>query len=282
MKKAQEPPLLRTSERGDFRCPWKWEQRWLHGLVPVREPTWAVFGKAWHSAMEVYYPVGRRRGSLLDTIDRFLESLDDQGRKIGVDIEDIEEAERSKAEAKGKDVKLVPARELGPEMLRAYDAHYMKDRDWEVIHTEQTFQIDVPDPDFKGETIVVYCGTWDALMFRRSDRRLWLWDHKTAKTIPSPGYLDLDDQAGTYPWVAKEVLVHKGILTKKDRIHGIIFSYAKKSPPDGRPMNAAGEALNNPTKSQYIKSLSGYTTQGLSKFKVEELAEMARKRGVVV
>ncbi len=239
------PPLLRTSERGDFkRCQFLWQQRWQNGLTPLREPTWALVGRAWHRAMEVYYPVGRKRGSLLDAQDMFLEELVDQGRKIGVDIDELEEAEQRKAEAKGKDVKLVPARELGPEMLREYDKFYMKDREWEVIHTEQTFQIDVPDPDFPDETIVVYAGTWDALMFRRTDKRLWLWDHKTAKTIPSPGYLDLNDQAGTYPWVAKEVLIHKGILTKKDRIHGIIFSYAKKSPADPRPTNAAGEALN--------------------------------------
>lgn len=246
MKDARpQPPLLRTSERGDAkRCQFLWEQRWLNGLTPVREPTWAVFGKAWHSGMEIYYPVGRKRGSVLDTIDMFLVSLDDMGRKIGVDIEELEEEEIRKAEAKGKDVKLIPARQLGPDMIRAYHKFYKGDHDWHVVHTEQTFQIDVPDPDFPGETIVVYCGTWDALMLRLSDRRFWLWDHKTAKTIPSPGYLDLNDQAGTYPWVAKEVLMHKGILEKKDRIHGIIFSYAKKSPPDTRPVNAAGEALN--------------------------------------
>lgn len=244
-RRRPSPPLLRTSERGDFkRCMWLWQQRWHNGLTPIREPTWAIFGTAWHRGLEVYYPVGRKRGSVLDAIDMFLESLDDLGRKIGVDIEDLEEAERMKAEAKGKDVKLVSARELGPVMFQEYHKFYGGDREWEVVHTEQTFQIDVPDPDFPDETIVVYCGTWDALMYRRTDRRLWLWDHKSAKTIPSPGYLDLNDQAGTYPWVAKEVLVHKGILTPKDRIYGIIFSYAKKSPPDMRPINAAGEALN--------------------------------------
>lgn len=273
-----KPPLLRTSERSDFSCPWKWEQRWLNGLVPVREPTWAIFGKAWHRAMEIYYPVGRKRGSVLDASDMFLESLDEEGRKVGVDIEDLEEQDRMKAEAKGKDVKLVPARELGPIMLKAYHQYYEGDRDWQVIHTEQTFQIDVPDPDFPGEVIVVYAGTWDAFMLRLSDRRYWLWDHKSAKTIPSWGYLDLDNQAGTYPWVAKEVLIHKGIITKKDRIHGIIFNYAKKSPPDARPCNAAGEALNKPTKEHYVKVLGGKFPNrhaSLRRMKVDELAELA-------
>lgn len=264
MKDVREPPLVRTSERNDHaKCPWMWQQRWLNGLMPVREPTWAVFGTAWHRAMEVYYPVGRKRGSVLDCIDMFLESLDDQGRKIGVDIEDLEEGERRKQEDKGKKVKLVPARELGPEMLRAYHKFYEGDRDWQVVHTEQTFQIDVPDPDFPGEVIIVLAGTWDALMIQLSTRRYELWDHKSAKSIPSPGYLNLDNQAGTYPWVAKEVLVHKGILTKKDRIHGIWFNFAKKSPPDARPTNAAGESLNKDgtvSKMQPAKRFERYYT----------------------
>lgn len=278
-----EPPLVRTSERNDHaRCPWMWEQRWLNGLVPVREPTWAVFGIAWHRAMEVYYPIGRKRGSLADAIDMFLASLDDQGRKIGVDINDLEEAEREKQASKGKEVKLVPARELGPIMLREYVKRYEGDRDWEVIHSEQTFQIDVPDPEFPSEILLVLAGTWDLLVWSRSKRRYELVDHKTAKSIPGWGYLDLDNQAGTYPWVAKEVLVHKGILTKKDHIRGIWFSYAKKSPPDMRPVNARGESLNKPTKAHYIAALTKTNRLALSKYKVEELAEMAHKQGIVV
>lgn len=281
-----EPPLLRTAERGDAkRCLFLWQQRWLLGYVPVREPTWAVFGKAWHKALEIYYPVGRKRGSVLDAIDMFLVSLDEEGRKIGVDIADLEEAEQAKAEAKGKDVKLVPARELGPLMMKEYHQFWDGDKDWQVIHTEQTFQIDVPDPDFPGETIVVYCGTWDALMLRLSDRRLWLWDHKSAKVIPNPGYLDLNDQAGTYPWVAREVLLHKGIITKKDRIHGIVFSYAKKSPPDLRPVNAAGESLNKPTKPLYVAALTGvdqWTVTDLRKKTVDELDSIAAANYIVV
>jgi hypothetical protein len=135
------------------------------------------------------------------------------------------------------------ADELGEMMLRHYVQHYGKDSEWEVIHTEQPFQIDVPHP-LNGKTLVVYAGTWDALMRNRRTGKLWLWDHKTAKSFPNPEFLDLDDQAGAYLWVAKEVLVHKGVLTKKDHIEGIVFNYAKKAPPDLRPRDRAGFALN--------------------------------------
>jgi hypothetical protein len=285
MYDPRQPPLVRTSERNDHaKCPQLWAWRWLDGLVPMREPTWAVFGTAWHRAMEVYYPVGVKRGSVLDAIDMFLESLDDLGRKIGVDIEELEEAELLKQGDKGKKVKLIPARELGPIMLREYHTYYQGDREWEVIHTEQTFQIDVPDPDDRSQVLLVLAGTWDALMRNRRTKRLELWDHKSAKTIPSWGYLELDNQAGTYPWVAREVLLHKGIITNKDRIHGIWFNYARKAPPDPRPTNAAGEATNKPTKEHYLAALrhAGYQGADLNRKKVDELAELAAKYRLTV
>ena len=242
-----EVPLLRTSERKDFRrCPWLWEQSWIHGLRPRREPTWAVFGTAWHKAMEVRYPPGIRRGSLTDTIDAFLDALDDSIRKIGVDLEDVYDPDEEDGIAEGAtkaEVELLLADELGEIMLRAYARHWGKDPDWEVIHTEQPFQIDVHNPA-TGNLLVVYAGTWDMLVRHRRTGKLWLVDHKTAKVLPNPQYLELDDQAGSYLWVAKEVLVHKGILTKRDSIEGIVFSYAKKAPPDPRPRDAAGRTLN--------------------------------------
>jgi Zierdtviridae exonuclease len=286
MPTKSEPPLLRTSERGDFkRCSWLWYMTWRQGLRPIREPTWAVVGTAWHRAMEIYYPVGSKRGSVLDATDMFLQSLDDLGRKIGVNIEELEEAEIRKKEDKGTKVKLVPARELGPIMLKEYHNFYGGDRDWQVVHSEQTFQIDVPDPDYEDETIVVYAGTWDLLVWVKSERRYWLVDHKTARSIPGWGYLDLNDQAGSYLWVAREVLLHKGIFTKGDIIAGIIFSYAKKSPPDGRPVNKHGEALNKPNKEHYFAALTqkfpNRSTEIL-KMKLEELVELALTTRTIV
>lgn len=286
MPTKNETPLLRTSERGDFkRCPWKWYMTWRQGLRPIREPTWAVFGTAWHRAMEVYYPEGNKRGSVLDASDMFIASLDDLGRKIGVDMEELEEQEMRKKEEKGTKVKLVPARELGPIMLKEYHNFYGGDRDWQVIHTEQTFQIDVPDPDYEDETIVVYAGTWDLLVWVKSQRRYWLVDHKTARSIPSIGYLDLNDQAGSYLWVAREVLLHKGIFTEKDVIAGITFSFAKKSPPDTRPVNKHGEALNKPTKEHYVAALTGvdnWTSTTLRKKSLDDLESIALSNWIAV
>lgn len=231
-----DTPGLRTSERKDFRrCPWLWEQSWIEGIRPRREPTWALFGTAIHKGLEVYYPPGIRRGRREDAIDAFLDKLENEQRKIGILPDNATEE---------TDAELVAADELGEEMLWNYFAHYGKDSEWEVIHTEQPFQIDVPHPTKPGQVLVVYMGTWDVLMRHRRTGKFWLWDHKTAKSLPNIQYLELDDQAGSYLWVAREVLRHKGIFTKKDTIEGIVFNYLKKTLPDARPTNAAGHSLN--------------------------------------
>lgn len=246
MAPMKELPLLRNSERSDLVCPWRWDKTWNQGLRPRREPTWAIFGNAWHYGMEFYYPVGRKRGRLEDVIDAALENLEIGRRKVGVDLADLSLDDDGEPEegTRKSDVELLKADELIELMFRQYRQHYGLDTEWEIIHTEQPFQIDVPHPRYPHRTLVVYAGTWDVLARNRRTGKLWLWDHKTAKVIQKPDYLELNDQAGTYLWVAKEVLVHKGILTKKDVIEGIIFNIAKKAPPDPRPTDAEGRALN--------------------------------------
>lgn len=237
-----QPPLLRNSASKDFwKCWWLWDQHWEKRICPRRSPTWSVFGTAWHSAMEYVYQPGqpRSRQDYLEAAEVFLQGIDDAARKVGVkDWESYEDEELEKKK------RLVPAVELGPAMLLNYWDEYGPEREWEVIHTEQPFQIDVPYPNSK-EILVVQAGTWDALMWHRPTRRYWLWDHKTAAQIQTnPEYLELDDQAGTYLWVAKKVLVHKGLLKRQDKISGIVFNIARKALPDERPVNAAGESLN--------------------------------------
>lgn len=246
-----DPPLVRNSGLGDFgRCPWLWSKVWLEGIAPRRPPTWSIFGRAMHTALEVRYQIGTRRAPLEQAQEAFLAALNGEIRKVGVDVfqEEYDRQERA-ADDSGKSVKLVAAHELGPIMLAEFVASYHDDDEWEVIHREQPFQINVPYPttwgrQWAGKTMVVYCGTWDVLMRNRRTGQYWLWDWKTCKKLPSERSLEANDQAGSYVWVAREVLRHKGIFTAQDRIEGIIFQYLKKSLPDPRPRNAAGESLN--------------------------------------
>lgn len=239
-------PLLRTSERNDFkRCPWLWDKVWNKGLRSSREPTWAWFGTAWHKGMEAYYPVGRKRGKRIDVKDAFIEHLDNEVRKVYTQGRDVDETD------------IVDGKELGLAMIDGYFDMYGKDSDWEVIHTEQPFQIEVTDPRDPSRVLVTYAGTWDALMWNRRTKSFWIWDHKTRKAFPSNfEFYGINDQAGSYLWVAPEILRHLGVFGKKDTIEGLVFNTARKAMPYLGDVNEDGLATNKPRKEHYIERIT--------------------------
>lgn len=238
-------PLIRTSERGTFKsCPWLWYHSWVLGFTTRRVPTWSWFGTAWHKAMEARYPIGRKRGSLADMIDAFKEAVGEEQRRVWTNDGEIDEEE------------VVDGLELGVAMLQAYVEHWGRDQHWQVLHTEQPFQIDVPHP-VTGRIIAVYCGTWDLAIWDLQDKVFRIVDHKTRKAFKLDwSFYDLNDQGGSYLWVGKEVLVHKGILKPKDVIDGIVFNMAKKTMPDVRPRDNSGVAYNKPKKEHYLAALT--------------------------
>jgi hypothetical protein len=144
--------------------------------------------------------------------------------------------------------------ELGKAMLVGYVKHWGYDEQWQVIHTEQPFQIDVRHPR-TGRLIAVYCGTWDLFVWDRSDKVYRLVDHKTrAQFRKSWQFFDLNDQAGSYLWVAPEVLRHLGLLGKRDTIDGIVFNMARKAMPQETAED--GIRYNKPKKSHYLAALA--------------------------
>lgn len=228
-------PLLRTSERKDFkRCPWLWNETWVKGLVSKRVPTWAWFGTAIHAGLEAWYQPGRKRGGMKRMLEAFEVSMDGEMRRIYIDGGEVDDDEK------------VEARDLGIAMLTGYIEYYGKETEWEVIHAEQPFQINVPHPTKPDKFIVVYAGTWDVVMWNRITKEFWLWDHKTRRSFPTENWrwLELDDQPGSYIWVAERVLRHMGVIGEKDVVEGIVFNFLRKALPDARPTNDAGEALN--------------------------------------
>lgn len=235
MEELQAVPWVRNSERNDFkRCPWKWYWSWVKGMTGQRVPTWAWFGTAVHYALEVRYPVGLRRGHPADVLDAFVESVGNQTRRMYTEGMEADEEE------------VVDGIELGKAMLTGYMQKWGNDQAWEVIHSEQPFQIDVPDPRSNVEKIIaVMCGTWDLIIWDRVDKVYRVVDHKTRRSFPqSWAFYDINDQAGTYLWVAPEVLRHKGIFGPRDTIDGIIFNCLRKAMPDPRPTDRRGQALN--------------------------------------
>jgi hypothetical protein len=135
----------------------------------------------------------------------------------------------------------VDARDLGMNMLYEYVVSYGKDEDWDVIATEQTFEVVIRMPD--GQTII-YTGTFDGVYRDRKTGKLWLMEHKTAAGIPNTGYLELDDQAGSYFAFAEPVLKALGIMLEHEHLEGIMYNFLRKAMPDDRPTDDQGRSLN--------------------------------------
>jgi hypothetical protein len=264
-------PLIRTSERGDFACQWYWYHHWVLGLSAPRVPTWSWFGTAVHKALEVRYPVGTKRGHIADVLDAFEAAVEGERRRVWTEGAELDEEE------------VVDGIALGRAMLIGYVKHYGQDQHWDVIHSEQTFQILVPNPKVDDKYTAWYCGTWDLVVWDRRDKVFRVVDHKTRKTfVQDWSFYDHNNQAGSYLWVAPEVLRHKGILGKKDVIDGIIFNILKKAMPDERPRDKNGIARNQPKKEHYLAALSSLGLTAPPKATMPVLAKMVGDRGYVV
>lgn len=265
-------PRIRTSERRAFkRCPAKWDWAWRKGLV-LKHPTPGAlwFGIGIHLALQHRYskPGFDRGRRVLGTWRDYV-----NGEQASVWIDDGENG-----------VKWADAKELGEIMLGAYLDEYGVDERWFVISAEQTFSrvIERPAHSRRSGPLAVYNGTFD-LVARdaEQDDSLWLWDHKTAKSI-ALDHLSLDDQAGSYWAVATEVLHAQGLIAKDERLDGILYNFLRKAKPDERPRNAAGQACNKPQKKHYLEALSDAGVVVHAKMTIDRLAEEAEKWGVEV
>lgn len=266
-------PLIRTSERSDFkRCPWLWQESWGKGLTSKRTPTWSWFGTAVHAGLEARYRPGAKRGKLSKVLDAFEESCEKEVGRIYTDGGEIEQDD------------IVDGKELGRAMLKGYVEEYGAEKHIYVLHSEQSFQIDVPNPaDPGGPPICVYAGTWDSVWI--IDGVYWIVDHKTRKQFPAnTDFYDINDQAGSYLWVAPEVLIHMGIMTKKEakKIQGLQFNLLRKQMPSAREVQADGYVHNKPVKADYEAALSPVMELPARLPTIAVLEEYARARGIKV
>lgn len=262
-------PLIRTSERGDFQdCPFYWYWHWVRGFAAPRVPTWAWFGTAIHRALEARYPIGTKRGGIADVLDAFEEAIGEETRRVyeaGSELDDQE---------------VHDGRELGIAMLRGYVQHWGLDKHWQVLHTEQPFQIDVRHPT-TGRLIAVYCGTWDLFVWDSVDKVYRIVDHKTRASFKKDwSFYDLNNQGGSYLWVAPEVLVHLGLLKKTDTIDGIVFNMLRKAMP--QPTAADGIRYNQPKKPDFEAAFAAKRIELPPKLTIVKMEALAREHGIDV
>jgi hypothetical protein len=262
-------PLIRTSERGDFKsCQWFWYWHWVRGFNSPTVPTWSWFGTAIHKALEARYPIGMKRAPLGEVLEAFELACDDEHRRIWEKGGDLDDEEVHDGIA------------LGKAMLTGYVKHYGVDSRWQVIHTEQPFQIDVRHPR-TGRLIAVYCGTWDLFVWDRQDKVYRVVDHKTRAQFKQDwAFYDLNDQAGSYLWVAPEVLRHMGLLGQKETIDGIVFNMLRKALP--QPVSEDGIRYNLPKRKHFEEALKEAGIEWPARVGLQRLNELATAHKIVV
>lgn len=226
-----QPIIVRTSERSSLkRCPARWWWRWQQGWAPNASKPAPWFGTGIHHVLADWYRPGFQRGQ--DPRKTWLEWIKDEEVYLKDNSKTWDEAD------------WVSARDLGFAMLDNYLETYGTDPSWDVISTEQTFQARIRTPSVPGG-FVVYTGTFDGV-YRdaENDNALMLMEHKTAAGFPAVGFLEIDDQAGTYFAIAEQVLRHQKLIGPDEHLDGIMYNYLRKALPDDRPRDAQGRALN--------------------------------------
>lgn len=229
---------LRNSERSTFtQCPQKWEWAYVD-RIKAKTPSPALrFGSLIHGALEEFYLPGIKRGPKpAETFQRLFEEDMKVNTKMGFRDEDGEWHE---------------AGNLGTVMLEAYFDRYGKDDRWRVLATEIPFRVEVTDPETGRKFI--YVGVIDGIWLDRESgkrRDIWVVDHKTTRDDPTlkGDALVLDEQTGSYWSYGVDYLIEQGILDSTKGLSGMMFNFLRKGKPDERPKNAAGQALNKPTK----------------------------------
>jgi hypothetical protein len=270
-------PLLRTSERGQFkRCTWRWWQGSVEGWGPVDEDIKLWFGTGWHLVMAHHYgPLGTKRGK--DPHKVWKDYVNDKLVKIRVN-------------AKGESYEheqYMDAETLGHQMIDGYLEKYQGDPSWHIIQAERIGFVLIPSRQDKNRALVQYAVTYDAVYRDLNTDKIWLAEHKTAASI-STNHLDLDPQAGSYFAIATHDLRASGKIGKRETLKGIMYNFAKKSPPDDRELGPDGLTHNKPNKENYLAVFREYgvdpeeyaSGRGIANLK--KLAEIANDYGLEV
>lgn len=221
--------LLRSHEIMNYkRCPKMWYWKWRMGLVPRAKSFGALDLGTWvHDALAYWYLFGKEARNARSLIRVY--------RAIVL---------KAIGQSDAPDYVIATARELaalGEAMLRAYAKEYRGDKDWDVIGAEIPLEVEITNED--GRTYGVYRLKLDLAVRERSTGKIWIIEHKTARSIQT-GHLTIDGQARPYGALAEIAMKRTGILKPREFVSGILYNYLRKAQPDVREKNTEGLALN--------------------------------------
>jgi hypothetical protein len=167
--------MLRNSERQSFKtCRHRWQWVYLDGRQSIEAPRALRFGDLIHQALAAYYKKGTKRGP----------------KPAGV-YERLYNEQAAALEGQGfnvwSDDKWIDALPLGIGMLEGYVKRFSEeDKEWEVVSTEQTFQLLITTPNGLRFKVV---GTFDGVWRHRGNGRIIFREFNyrfLRKAIPNP------------------------------------------------------------------------------------------------
>ena len=312
---------IHTSERRSFRaCRRRWDWLFREGYYPIVTAKPLEFGTAFHKAMEVYYDPKTwswdREVVAAMAITAFVEKCEKQKNEAiaatgHLYLDGEQEEDYGERVELGKGMLKHYFEELCPKL----------DRGWKPIEVEIGFMVAVPNPETGEEAIwcrcercwdkwtlaqgtlgfwngmskeeaTVFSGTWNGLpvvyagrldmLARDENNHLWIFDWKTARSIPDDHtFLYLDDQVGSYVWALRRGL---GIDVK-----GFVYREIRKGfpqPPKQNKVRRLGRifsvAQNQDTDyDTYLATVSEQDKQAFEDGLYDEFLEFLKNEGIV-
>jgi len=278
-------PMLRNSERQTFkRCRHRWAWTWRDGRQAIEAPRALRFGDLVHQSLAAYYKPGRKRGPHpARTFEKLYHSEAKRLGDLGFNVFSEDE--------------WVDALDLGIGMLEGYVERYRDaDAEWEVISSEQTFQLPLIVPaDYALDGVgfrFKIVGTFDGVWRHISSGKIAFKEFKTASAISEDG-LPMDEQAGTYWTYGPRWLRRKGLLKEGQELSEILYTFLRKAIPnpedrydeEGRRLNKDG-SVSKRQPAPYFLRLPVYRDEAdrrnMHERVLREAAEVhAARRGLI-
>jgi hypothetical protein len=237
--------LVRNSEVQAWKtCRHRWAWTYRDARQAAQAAGALRFGSLVHAGLAAYYVPGTKRGPRpWDVFEKLYYEQAAEQKDRGFDVFVDEE--------------WVNALDLGQAMLHGYVERYAaEDEEYEVISSEQTFQLPVRVPERRvwleeGKSALVYppftfkaVGTFDGVWRHRKTKRLSFKEFKTCTAISLDG-LPMDEQAGMYWTYGPKWLHRQGLLAAGEMLSDILYTFLRKSAPDpDARRNAEGHLLN--------------------------------------
>jgi len=220
------------------RCPKQYDYKYNQLLEPKRKVRPLFLGSWVHACLETHYRDGDWKIG---------------HREYTAQWDKLFDEEKIALQSRGKTVG-PPFPELVERIMKSYLWYYREDH-FVPYMVEQI--LEVPTPLKINGKQFVFKGRLDLIMRDTDDDTLWLWDHKTASTIPqATSFHAMDPQLMLYPWGAQE---QYGI-----EIAGIYYNYVRSRPPSIPKLNKDGSlskrkiSTDYPTLYRFLKE-NGYS-----------------------